>query len=105
MLSYDQFGKRPLGNAASQDHYEIEDYLLQKLRQIPYLYLTIRADRHWMLQFAVVRGDESRVEYLLSQGADINFNARKDSSTALSAAILSAYDPLRNGQVSIGTRC
>jgi hypothetical protein len=39
-----------------------------------------------MLQFAVVRGNMSRVENLLSQGADIYFNARKDSSTALHAA-------------------
>ncbi|KAJ5903112.1 hypothetical protein N7504_005495 [Penicillium tannophilum] len=95
LLSYDRFGKRPIGNAASQGHYQIEDYLLQKLRQVTYLDFTIRSDLHWMLQYAVVRGDETRVLHLLSQGADINFNSRKDSSTALRAAVSNSPNPLR----------
>lgn len=100
-LTHDTHGRHPLGNAASQGHHAIEDYLFQVLRKLPdrNTFSNIMTDFYWMLKYAAKKGDEDRERYLLSQGADINFQLPVDSFTPLCDALKSAPCPLSMAQL------
>ncbi|KAJ5202261.1 hypothetical protein N7449_004340 [Penicillium cf. viridicatum] len=72
-------GQYPLAQAASKGYHNIEDYLFEKL----HLY--------WMLKYAAERVDDDRIRYLLSQGAEVNFQLHIESHSPLCGAL--AYAP------------
>lgn len=94
LLSHDTEGKYPLGQAALNGHYVIEDYLFDELCKYPYKRTNARLDLYWMLKYAAGRGDNDRIRYLLSQGADVNFQLPIESQPALCSALQFAPDPI-----------
>lgn len=96
-LSVDRSYHRPVTNAASQGHNEIADFLLEQLVNHPYLKLnhTIKLDAQRMLLYAAEEGNEKRVRYFLSMGADINGQLKEDKCTPLCGALVKAPHPLK----------
>ncbi|KAL4925607.1 ankyrin repeat domain-containing protein [Aspergillus undulatus] len=75
--------------------YEIEDYLFEHLRRqgSPLLKETLDIGMHYMFWYAAERGDEDRVQHLLSErGADVNSSLPVEGNTPLRAAV--AHAPL-----------
>lgn len=103
-LSYDRFFHRPAANAASQGHHLVADYLLQELANYSPARLnhTLRVDIHWMLLYAAKEGNEKRMRWFISNGADINFQPRGERCTPLCGALLSAPQPLRTVKFLLG---
>ncbi|MBZ6374535.1 MAG: ankyrin repeat domain-containing protein [Kocuria palustris] len=93
-LSKDKMGQYPLAQAASRGHHSIEDYLFEKLRQYPHGKTNPELDLYWMLKYAAERGDDDRIRYLLSQGADVNFQLPIESQSPLCGALDLAPLPL-----------
>ncbi|CRL21319.1 Ankyrin repeat-containing domain [Penicillium camemberti] len=92
-LSHDTMGQYPLAQAASKGYHDIEDYLFEKLRQYPYGKTSPGLDLYWMLKYAAERGDDDRIRYLLSQGADVNFQLPIESHSPLCGALAYAPSP------------
>lgn len=93
-LSHDTIGQYPLAQAASKGHHNIEDYLFEKLRQYPYGKTSPDMDLYWMLKYAAERGDNDRIRYILSQGANVNFQLPIESHSPLCGALEYAPSPL-----------
>lgn len=74
-LSYNRCGQRSIADAASEGHNDIADYLLRELKNYRHFYpkSTIQSEIQWMLSYTAKRGDLSRIKYLASIGADVNF--------------------------------
>ncbi|KAJ9481392.1 hypothetical protein VN97_g12088 [Penicillium thymicola] len=87
-------GQYPLAQAASKGHHDIEDYLFEKLRQYPYGKTNPGMDLYWMSKYAAERGDDDRIRYLLSQGADVNFQLPIKSHSPLCGALEYPPSPL-----------
>ncbi|KAJ5477718.1 hypothetical protein N7530_003227 [Penicillium desertorum] len=87
-------GQYPLAQAASKGYHTIEGYLFEKLRQYPYSKTNPKLDLYWMLKYAAERGDNDRIRYLLSQGADVNFQLPIESQSPLCGALNIAPRPL-----------
>lgn len=98
-LSHDTEGRYALAHAALKGHYHIEDYLFKELRQYRYSKTSPELDLYWMLKYAAKRGDEDRIRYLLSQGADINFQLPMKSRSPLCGALEFAPSPLRTAEL------
>ncbi|KAJ5094422.1 hypothetical protein N7456_010283 [Penicillium angulare] len=98
-LSHDTEGRYPLAQAASKGHREVEDYLFEQLRQYPYSKLNPRLDLYWMLNYAAEQGDDDRIRYLLSRGADVNFQLSRGSRPPLCRALQSAPRPRSTAQL------
>lgn len=79
--------------AASKGYHDIEDYLFEKLRQYPYGKTSPDLDLYWMLKYAAERGDDDRIRFLLSQGADVNFQLPIESHSPLCGALAYAPSP------------
>lgn len=90
-LSVDRWGERPIRLAATEGHQEIEDFLLQKLRKLNYLDLTIKEEVREMANYAVIREDEARLRHLISHGVDLNFRVNPTSKTPLYLAVCSGH--------------
>jgi ankyrin repeat protein len=98
-LSHDTEGRYPLAQAASGGHHEIEDYLFNDLRRYRYRKTSTEVDLYWMLKYAAERGDEDRIRYLLSQGADVNFQLPVESQPALCSALEFAPCPVSTAKL------
>ncbi|CAI7571837.1 unnamed protein product [Penicillium glandicola] len=98
-LSHDTEGRYPLAQAASNGHHDIEDYLFEKLRQYRYSKTNPELDLYWMLKYAAERGDEDRIRYLLSQGANVNFQLPIESCSPLCGALKSAPSPISTAEL------
>ncbi|OQD62352.1 hypothetical protein PENPOL_c012G02351 [Penicillium polonicum] len=92
-LSHDTEGRYPLSQAASMGHHEIEDYLFDQLRQYTYSKPDPALDLYWMLKYAAEQGDDARIRYLLSRGADLNFKLPEESHPPLCGALRDAPRP------------
>ncbi|CAG8907915.1 unnamed protein product [Penicillium egyptiacum] len=98
-LSHDTEGRYPLAQAASNGHHSVEDYLFKELRQYRYSKTSPELDLYWMLKYAAERGDEDRIRYLLSQGADVNFQLPLESRSPLCGALESAPHPISTAEL------
>lgn len=88
-LSVSRYGRRPISFAAGEGHHEIEDFLLEELRKLGYLDLTIKEAVRTMLNAAVGREDVARIQHMISTRADINFRLKSTSATPLYLAVKS----------------
>ena len=101
-LSHDTEGRYPLAQAASKGHHNIEDYLFEELRQYRYSKTSPELDLYWMLKYAAERGDDDRIRYLLSQGADVNLQLPIESQPPLCGALEFAPSPVSTTELLLG---
>lgn len=86
LLSRDMWGGTPISYALSNGHNEILDFILKALKKDGHSEEYVKRGLQILLSRAAFNGDLERIQYALSNGADVNHQNSKGENTPLCLA-------------------